>query len=116
MAEQQQERIPAEAGQPDPADLHRGLARIRQRRWILWAVIFAYVPGLFVVMEMGWPGEVLSKLFWVWVGLLCVAVGLATVVRCPRCGKQFHTNGPTFLPLRSCLHCGLHLRADKGAA
>jgi hypothetical protein len=96
--------------------MRRGLAKIRQRRRILWAVILVYAPGLYAALEMGLPGSVLALLFWAWVGLLCVAVGLACVVKCPRCGKQFHTNGPTFLPVRRCLHCGLHLKADRGTA
>jgi hypothetical protein len=33
---------------------------------------------------------------------------------CPRCGNHFHMSG--FMPvwLRRCIHCRLHLRADKG--
>lgn len=114
MATLREEQLPAETGQPAALDLHGGLVKIRQRRWILWGVILIYMPGLIVALETGLPGGVLAKLFWAWVGLLCVAVGLATVAKCPRCGKQFHTNGPTFLPVRRCLHCGLHLKADRG--
>ncbi len=94
-------------------DLHPGLARVRQRRWILWATILVYVPGLLLAFQMGAAAGAMAKLFVVWVALLCVAVGLATVVKCPRCGQPFHTNGPTFLPLRKCVHCGLPLNADK---
>ena len=114
MATPQEGQLPAEAGQPAPLELHQGLLKIRQRRWILWGVIFIYLPGLYVALESGLPGSVLGNLFWTWVALLCVAVGLASVAKCPRCGKQFHTNGPTFLPVRSCVHCGLHLKADQG--
>jgi hypothetical protein len=97
----------------EKTDLHPGLAKIRQRRWILWAAILIYIPGLLITFQMGLSGGTMAKLFAGWVALLCVAVGLATVVKCPRCGQQFHTNGPTFLPLRRCVHCGLHLAADK---
>ena len=97
-------------------DLGSGLAKVRHRRWILWAAIVIYLPGLYLALELALPTGTLTKLFWAWVALLCVAVGLATVVRCPRCGNQFHTNGPTFLPVRKCVHCGLHLKADKRPA
>jgi hypothetical protein len=94
-------------------DLHTGLAKVRQRRWILWVTILIYVPGLLIAFETGASGGTMAKLFGCWVVLLCVAVGMATVVKCPRCGRQFHTNGPTFMPLRRCVHCGLPLNADK---
>jgi hypothetical protein len=94
-------------------DLRPGLAKVRQRRWILWATILIYVPGLLLAFQMGAAGGTMAKLFVGWVALLCVAVGLATIVKCPRCSQQYHTNGPTFLPLRRCVHCGLPLNADK---
>ena len=84
-------------------------------RLILWATILLYLPGLLIVLELGLSSAIMTKLFALWVLLLCIAVGLATVVKCPRCHKPFHTNGPTFLPLGKCLHCGLPLRADKDA-
>jgi hypothetical protein len=108
-----QQQEPSATVQPDQLTLSRGLAKIRQRRWILWGTIFIYLPGLYLALEAGLSGGTLAKLFWLWVALICVAVGLATVVKCPGCGKQFHTNGPTFLPVRKCLHCGLTLKADK---
>jgi hypothetical protein len=106
----------SETVQTDPLVISRGLAKVRQRRWILWAAIFIYLPGLYLALELALPGGTMAKLFWAWVGLLCVAVGLTTVVRCPRCSNQFHTNGPTFLPVRKCVHCGLHLTSDKRPA
>lgn len=97
-------------------DLHPRLAKVRQRRWILWITILIYVPGVLIAFEAGTSGGTLATLFGCWVALLCIAVGLATVVKCPRCGQPFHTNGPTFLPLRRCVHCGLTLNADKKPA
>lgn len=95
--------------------LHSGLKKVRSCRWALWLVILIYLPGLVVATGSGLTSSTLSTLFFVWVGLLCVAVGMATVVRCPCCHKPFHTNGPTFLPLRKCVHCGLAVNADKGS-
>lgn len=97
----------------DPAALRQGLAKVRQRRWILWAVILVYLPGMSLALYLQTSGSFQGKLFVGWVVLLCIAVGLATVVVCPRCGKPFHTNGPTFLPVRRCVHCGLPVCADK---
>jgi hypothetical protein len=97
----------------DPVVIQQGLAKVRNRRWILWAVILIYMPCLIVALEMEATGGTLGTLFFIWLVLLCIAVGLATVVRCPRCGNTYHTNGPTFLPVRKCVHCGLAVNADK---
>lgn len=93
--------------------LEKGLKKVRGRRWILWAVILVYIPGLYAAMSAGLTSSTLSYLFFAWVGLLCVAVAMATVVKCPRCNKPFHTSGPTFLPVRKCVHCGLAVSEDK---
>lgn len=96
-----------------PLELGPGLSRVRQRRWLLWVSILIYVPGLLVTLELNASGATMAKLFGGWIGLLCCAVALATVVKCPKCQQNFHTNGPTFLPVRKCVHCGLPLNADK---
>lgn len=103
----------SEAGNENLADIHPGLVKVRQRRWILWATLIIYLPGMSLALYLQASGSLQGKLFVGWVVLLCIAVGLATVVVCPRCGKPFHTNGPTFLPVRRCVHCRLHLCADK---
>lgn len=95
------------------AALARGLSKVRQRRWLLWATLIIYLPGMSLALYLQTSGSTQGKLFVGWVVLLSIAVGLATVVVCPRCGKPFHTNGPTFLPVRRCVHCRLHLCADK---
>jgi hypothetical protein len=97
----------------DPAVIRQGLAKVRNRRWILWTVILIYMPCLIVALEIQASGRTLGTLFTLWLVLLCIAVGLATVVKCPRCGNSYHTNGPTFLPVRKCVHCGLAVNADK---
>jgi len=101
-----------ETTQPDPAVIHQGLAKVRSRRRLLWGTIIVYLPGLWLALQAGLSTRTMSWLFGAWVALLCVVVGMATVVKCPRCGNPFHTNGPTFLPVRKCLHCGLHVKAD----
>lgn len=97
----------------DGAAIGQGLIRVRQRRWLLWAVILIYLPGVLVALEVKSLSVFLGELFALWLILLCTAVALATVVKCPRCKNSYHTNGPTFLPLRRCVHCGLAVNADK---
>lgn len=105
----------SDSNQPDPAVIHQGLGKVRRSRWFLWATILIYIPGLIIALQLKFSSGTMTKLFGLWVVLLCVVVGLATVVKCPRCRNPFHTNGPTFLPVRKCVHCGLHVTADKKA-
>lgn len=105
-----------EKNQTETVDLTEGLKKVRGRRWLMWFVIVAYVPGLLITLDMNASTSAMGWLFGLWVFLLCIVVGLATVAKCPRCDKPFHTNGPTFLPVRKCVHCGLHLTADKISA
>lgn len=97
----------------NPVALRQGLTKIRKRRWILWATLLIYMPAMILALDLGFSGSTMGTLFFAWVGLLCFAVGLATVVKCPRCNNTYHTNGPTFLPVRRCVHCGLAVNADK---
>jgi ribosomal protein S27E len=97
----------------DPQELSSGLKKIRQRRWILWVTILIYVPAMMLALQSPGGWDTVIKAFIVWIVLLCIAVGMAVVVRCPDCGNCFHTHGPTFMPVRRCVHCGLHVLADK---
>ena len=97
----------------DAVVLQQGLAKVRNRRWILWATILIYMPGLLIALDMEASSGTMAILFAAWIALICVSVGLATVVECPRCNNTYHTNGPTFLPVRKCVHCGLAVNADK---
>ncbi|HEY5673524.1 MAG TPA: hypothetical protein VIR78_07460 [Malonomonas sp.] len=97
----------------DPQIYSAGLKKVRQRRWFLWLVILIYIPAMMLALESPDAGSVAVKVFIAWIIVLCVAVGLACVVRCPRCGGSFHTHGPTFIPFRRCVHCCLHVNADK---
>jgi hypothetical protein len=97
----------------DPVVLQQGLSKVRQRRWLLWATILIYIPGLLIMLDMQASSGTMGKMFALWIALICVSIGLATVVKCPRCNNTYHTNGPTFLPVRKCVHCGLPLNADK---
>jgi hypothetical protein len=51
--------------------------------------------------------------FLLWFVIMFTIALVAAVARCPRCGNYFHVHGMTLLYLRKCLHCQLHLTADK---
>jgi len=100
----------------DPIEYQPGLKKIRKRRWFLWAIIFAYLPAMMVALDSPNYRARATFVFAVWIVLLITAVVFACIARCPRCDECFHTHGPTFLPFRRCLHCALHVNADKRAA
>ncbi len=97
----------------DPVDLAPGLKKIRRRRWFLWLTILIYIPAMVIALQSPGGSGMAVKVFIAWIILLFISVWLAAVVRCPDCGNHFHTHGPTFFPARRCLHCGLHINADK---
>lgn len=97
----------------DPQSYRAGLKKVRRRRWFLWGVILAYVPAMMIAFESSNANRSAVITFVTWLIFLCIAVGFACVVRCPRCGGSFHTHGPTFIPFRRCVHCCLHVNADK---
>ncbi len=99
----------------DPREYASGLKKIRKRRRYLWLVIMVYLPAMMVALESPNYRTWAAVVFSVWIVLLIIAVAFACVIRCPRCGECFHTHGPTFLPFRRCLHCALHINADKKA-
>ena len=99
----------------DPADYAPGLKKVRSRRRFLWLIIAIYLPAMMVALDSPNYKTWVTIVFSTWIVLLIIAVAFACVVRCPRCGECFHTHGPTFLPFRRCLHCALHVNADKRA-
>lgn len=103
----------SEATQEVPADFAPGLKIIRRRRWYLWALIALYLPLMLSLLDRGASFNTLATAFLSWfVAVFSIAL-YAAVARCPRCGNYFHMNGMTLLYLRKCLHCYLHLTADK---
>lgn len=97
----------------DPRQYREQLQKIRARRRLLWLVILIYLPAMMFALHQPDYKTWAAAVFITWIILLIVAVALACVIRCPRCGECFHTHGPTFLPFRRCLHCALHVNADK---
>jgi hypothetical protein len=103
----------AELPEGKPLELGPGLRLIRRRRWYLWAVILIYLPLMWTTLQFTAVFNATALAFAVWFVFLLVIALLAAVARCPRCGNYFHVNGMTFLCLRKCLHCQLHLTADR---
>jgi len=90
-----------------------GLRKIRRRRWFLWGVILVYVPCIWLSLWLTNSDRQTGKVFAVWFLFVLVSNGLVATSKCPRCGKFFHLTGFMPLYLRRCLHCGLHITADK---
>jgi hypothetical protein len=97
----------------DEPDYGPRLRNIRKRRWCLWLEIIVYLPAMMVVMKIAPTFRPMAVAFGIWFALLWVVVGYSALARCPRCGNYFHMHGMTLLYLRTCLHCQLHLTADK---
>jgi hypothetical protein len=102
------EQAPFDATQAGPA-----MQTIRRRRWYLWWVILVYVPAMWVTMQVKPTYLVVGTVFVVWIILLFIAGIYSALARCPRCGNYFHMHGMTLLYLRKCLHCQLHINADR---
>jgi hypothetical protein len=89
------------------------LGLIRRRRKYFFGTILAYVPTLVIVHSISPTDRAMGIVFGVWFVLLIITAFLSAVVACPRCGNYFHVNGMVILYLRKCLHCQLHINADK---
>lgn len=95
--------------------LRPGLKAIRRRRWYLWTIILLYLPMMSVAMKTLPSFKAVMYVFIFWFFIMFTIALVAAVARCPRCGNYFHVHGMTLLYLRKCLHCQLHVSADKGA-
>ncbi|HAD04655.1 MAG: hypothetical protein A2091_00580 [Desulfuromonadales bacterium GWD2_61_12] len=96
-----------------PDDFAPGLKIIRRRRWYLWGLIALYLPLMLSLLERDASFNTLATAFILWFGAVFSVALYAAVAHCPRCGNYFHMHGMTLLYLRKCLHCHLHLTADK---
>lgn len=99
-----------------PSTIRAGLRKIRRRRWFLWGVILVYVPAIWLSLRLTHSDRITGTVFGVWLVVLIIAVLLVSTAQCPRCGNYFHVYGMTPLYLRKCLHCKLHVSADKKPA
>jgi hypothetical protein len=99
----------------DVSVLSPGLAKIRKRRWLLWFVLIIYLPTMWVTQKITHSFQDSLPVFFIWFVVLLAVTAFSAVAKCPRCKNYFHVNGMTLLYLRYCLHCQLHLTADKKA-
>jgi len=97
----------------ESSDYSNGLRKLRRRRRFMGGLILIYVPAIWLSLELTRSDRATGVVFGAWVVLLFVAVLLVALGRCPRCNNTFHLNGFIPLYLRRCLHCGLHIKADK---
>lgn len=99
----------------DISVLSSGLAKIRKRRWLLWFVLIIYLPTMWTTQKITHSFQDSLPVFFIWFVVLLTVTAFSAVAKCPRCKNYFHVNGMTLLYLRYCLHCQLHLTADKKA-
>lgn len=78
-----------------------------------FATVLVYVPAMWLIHSISSTYRTMFISIGSWVVVLIVTMSISAVVRCPRCGNYFHINGMTLLYLRKCLHCQLHVNADK---
>jgi len=98
----------------DPSHTGSELERIRACRMSLWLVSLSYVPAMFMTYKWNYSDTALGAVFVIWLVFLCRSVLQVAFAICPRCGNYFHLKNffPSYLR-RSCIHCGLHINADK---
>jgi len=113
MSLQGEESLHAEPGFIDKRALQSGLKKIRRRRWCLWSIILLYAPMMYMSMKRLPSFTAVMYVFSIWFILMFSIAMVAAVARCPKCGNYFHLHGMTLLYLRKCLHCQLHVCADK---
>jgi hypothetical protein len=87
---------------------------IRRRRKYFFATIIVYMPAMWVVQKISPKYTSIGIAIGVWIVVLFITALMSAVTRCPRCGNYFHVQGLTLLYLRKCLHCQLHINADRG--
>lgn len=96
---------------PDTKTFGPAMSLIRRRRKYFFATVILYMPAMWVV-QYNAPKSIFLAIG-IWIVILFTTALLSAVTKCPRCGNYFHVHGPTFLYLRRCLHCQLHINADK---
>jgi hypothetical protein len=97
----------------DTSAQDRQLGIIRRRRWYLWGVILVYLPATVLTLELTQSYRATGVVIFLWIIVLCVAVTLVAVVKCPQCGNYFHMRNSMLHPSRHCCHCGLHLKSGQ---
>lgn len=96
--------------------IKKALARIRIKLIIVFVMVLLYIPVGMVILEF----EVFNdqdyyayySLFWFLITFIIWTSYCFS--RCPQCGKFFFFKILGWPLARECVHCGLHIKADKG--
>ncbi|MDD2540291.1 MAG: hypothetical protein PHH28_04510 [Desulfuromonadaceae bacterium] len=102
-----------ETPKSDPAAFGPAMRLIRRRRKYFFATVIAYMPAMWLTNKMFPSFRSMAITFGLWVSFLFITALYSAVARCPRCGQYFHMNGISLLYLRRCLHCQLHVTANR---
>jgi len=94
-------------------DYGPALNLISRRRKYFFGVVLIYIPAIWVIHGISPTNKTMFTTIGIWVVLLLITCMMSAVTRCPRCGNYFHVNGMSMLYLRRCLHCQLHINADR---
>jgi hypothetical protein len=89
------------------------LSLIRRRRLYFFITILVYMPAMWGVQKISPKYTSIAIAIGLWIVVLFITALMSAITRCPRCGNYFHVNGMTLLYLRRCLHCQLHITADR---
>ena len=108
---QQKQKSPPEP--VDPAAYRPAMDKIRRRRKYFFGLILIYMPAMWLCIQMKLTTDAILTIIAIWSVLVFIAALMAAVTYCPRCGNYFHVHGMTLMFLRKCLHCQLHINADR---
>jgi len=97
----------------DESTFGPALNLIRRRRKYFFYTVLAYMPAMWAVHKISPTYRSIGIAIGVWIVVLFTTAFMSAVTRCPRCGNYFHVHGMTLLYLRKCLHCQLHINADR---
>lgn len=89
------------------------LTLIRRRRKYFFGTILVYMPAIWTVQKISPRYKTITIAIGIWIVILFITALMSAVTRCPRCGNYFHVHGMTLLYMRKCLHCQLHINADR---
>ena len=97
----------------DASSFESGLTVIRRRRRLFFSTVAIYIPAMWAIHSISPTYRTMGTSIGIWVVILVITMFRSAVCVCPRCGNFFHVNGMSLLYLRKCLHCQLHVNADK---
>ncbi len=94
-----------------------GLQKLRKMRTLVWVIGLGIIPWgvLTAFISVYFNCENLIHLFTFYILIASIISFINLCIKCPRCGKYFHIGKYYFTNTlsRRCLHCDLHIAADK---